>query len=362
MLFQEIKRCNHLIKEYKGQQITEQDTKNAIIEPILASLGWPKQDLTRVRAEYRHTAGDNPVDYALFDEGTPQVFLEAKALDKDLDDRKSTLQTIHYANAANVEWALLTNGARWILYAVFERRDLAERKVFDVTLDDPNVEDWLGLILPARVKEGRLRRVRALLSAEAQVHATLRTLIDARDDGLIELLAKRTGLESSAIATALGALKVHVERAALREVVRVADRASAEARAPQAAPPASSPSLSAASAAPTGRALGVPPVGIKPKRLWLNNQSWEVNSWKDLLIKGLEAIARQKPTDFDHLFDTSTFKGRKRLHLSRDSDGMISPKPVNGGYVESNQSAASIIILMNRVLSKIAPEISARWE
>ena len=43
-----------LAAEYEGKGITEQDTKNALIEPVLAALGWPKTDLALVRAEYEN--------------------------------------------------------------------------------------------------------------------------------------------------------------------------------------------------------------------------------------------------------------------------------------------------------------------
>jgi hypothetical protein len=72
----------------RGENITEQDTKRILIEPVLSALGWSLDDLDDVRSEYRHKPQDNPVDYALFVFGKPCLFLEAKALSNSLDHHK----------------------------------------------------------------------------------------------------------------------------------------------------------------------------------------------------------------------------------------------------------------------------------
>jgi hypothetical protein len=85
---EQIARVAALVEKYAGQGLTEQDTKNALIEPLLKVIGWPKDDLERVRAEYRHMAQSNPVDYALMSRGRPVLLVEAKALDAHIDEHK----------------------------------------------------------------------------------------------------------------------------------------------------------------------------------------------------------------------------------------------------------------------------------
>jgi hypothetical protein len=46
----------------RGERIGDQDTKAALIEPLLAALGWDLQDLDEVTREYRKDSQDNPVD------------------------------------------------------------------------------------------------------------------------------------------------------------------------------------------------------------------------------------------------------------------------------------------------------------
>jgi predicted type IV restriction endonuclease len=52
----------------------EQNTKAALIEPLLRALGWDGEDVDEVHREYKLRAMDNPVDYALMLERKPVEF------------------------------------------------------------------------------------------------------------------------------------------------------------------------------------------------------------------------------------------------------------------------------------------------
>jgi hypothetical protein len=72
----------------RNESIGEQNTKAALIDPLLAALGWDVEDIDEVSREYRRKSQDNPVDYALFMLRSPRLFVEAKGLEKDLSDRR----------------------------------------------------------------------------------------------------------------------------------------------------------------------------------------------------------------------------------------------------------------------------------
>jgi hypothetical protein len=74
------------------------------------------QNIDEVQHEYRYKPQDNPVDYGLFRNATPRLFAEAKSVETDLTDRKWILQNVNYANAAGVEWCVLTNGDEYRIY------------------------------------------------------------------------------------------------------------------------------------------------------------------------------------------------------------------------------------------------------
>ncbi|MBF0628752.1 MAG: restriction endonuclease, partial [Magnetococcales bacterium] len=70
----------------RASPISEEDTKRVLITPLLQALQWDVLDIDEVRNEFRSQPQDNPVDYALFLNRTPCLFLEAKAINHSLDE------------------------------------------------------------------------------------------------------------------------------------------------------------------------------------------------------------------------------------------------------------------------------------
>jgi hypothetical protein len=99
------------IQRYRNSlPINEQNTKAALIDPVLRTLGWDIEDVEEVHREYKLKSADNPVDYALMILRNPRLFIEAKPLGDSLDDRRWASQIMGYASVAGVEWVVLTNG------------------------------------------------------------------------------------------------------------------------------------------------------------------------------------------------------------------------------------------------------------
>lgn len=194
-------------------RLTESDTIRVLVLPLLEALGWDLQDVEEVRSEYRHASADNPVDYALFLHGSPALFVEAKALGVSLDDRKPLLQTLNYANAAGVDWCVLTNGAEWRIYKVHAPVAAEEKLFLTAKLEQTGAEtglitSTLSLLSKERM---RARAIDALWSewrVDRAVDRVLDTITD--DDAFIRLIAKRTdGLT-------LGEVRASLKRSGLR--------------------------------------------------------------------------------------------------------------------------------------------------
>ena len=81
-------RLRNRIQKIRNRKelVGEQNTKAALIDPLLSALGWDMEDIDEVSREYRRKPQDNPVDYALFMLRSPRLFVEAKGLEKDLSD------------------------------------------------------------------------------------------------------------------------------------------------------------------------------------------------------------------------------------------------------------------------------------
>lgn len=132
-----IKQHGHILRG------NEQATRYALIDPLLASLGWNLADPSEVVAEYRlGDSGDGKVDYAMLYDGEPYLLIEAKNLGERLS--RAAEQAGRYVMTTRAQYVVLTNGEQWEGYSlggpgnkhVFE---------FNVTRRDSPVLDLLWL-------------------------------------------------------------------------------------------------------------------------------------------------------------------------------------------------------------------------
>jgi predicted type IV restriction endonuclease len=163
-----LQRVRDRVHDYRDRRVrlTESDTIRVLVLPVLEALGWDLQDVEEVRSEYRHASADNPVDYALFLHATPTLFVEAKALGVSLDDRKPLLQTLNYANAAGVDWCVLTNGAEWRIYKVHAPVAAEEKLFLTVRVGEPgaHIEPMAATLSLLSKSRMRARAIDALWS------------------------------------------------------------------------------------------------------------------------------------------------------------------------------------------------------
>jgi predicted type IV restriction endonuclease len=197
------------VRDYRDRRVrlTESDTIRVLVLPFLDALGWDLQDVEEVRSEYRHASADNPVDYALFLHATPTLFVEAKALGVSLDDRKPLLQTLNYANAAGVDWCVLTNGAEWRIYKVHAPVAAEEKLFLTVRLGEAGADTGAMAATLSLLSRDRMqaRAIDALWS-EWRVDRAVERVLDTvtEDDAFIRLITKRAdGLTAGEVRASL---------------------------------------------------------------------------------------------------------------------------------------------------------------
>jgi predicted type IV restriction endonuclease len=182
------------IARYAGKEVNEQNTKTALIDPVLRALGWDLGDLEEVQQEYKRRPRDKPVDYALLVLRTPRLFVEAKALGQDLKDRKWANQVMGYATVAGVEWVVITNGDEYRIYNACAAVPVEEKVFRTVALSDPNspVEETLSLLSKERIRENEIQVLWNAHFVDRQVLAALEKLFAAEPDpSLIRVVKKR---------------------------------------------------------------------------------------------------------------------------------------------------------------------------
>ncbi len=117
----------------------EANTKALLIEPMLEALGWDTADLSQVEREYR-VFDSTSLDYALKVDGEARLFVEAKAVGKDLSDRSFIAQAVNYANNEGVLWCVLTNGLSYRVYKTNEPVGMEKKLLFEIDLEEASGE------------------------------------------------------------------------------------------------------------------------------------------------------------------------------------------------------------------------------
>jgi hypothetical protein len=206
------------IDQIKGRSefIGEQNTKSALIDPILIALGWDLGELEEVCREFKRKPKDNPVDYALFLLRTPCLFVEAKALDKDLNDRKWISQILGYATVVGVEWCVLTNGDEYRIYNSHATVDIDEKLFRVVHISDPAQEqytlDTLDLLSKNKMGEKLINTLWKAHFIDHRVKAALLHILHNEDGALGRLVRKKEpGLSRSEIRDSLERVKFMVD-------------------------------------------------------------------------------------------------------------------------------------------------------
>lgn len=113
-------RHSEHVKNVNAHCTTEETTKQALILPLLDALGFSPYDPTKVKAEFGANLpgikANERVDYALFVDGQPVMYIEAKSCTEKLSNHTGQLAR-YYAATPEVSVAAITNGLEWRFFS-----------------------------------------------------------------------------------------------------------------------------------------------------------------------------------------------------------------------------------------------------
>lgn len=193
-LTQALDDVRNKIRRHQERGINEENTKTALIHPVLRALGWDVGDLEEVQQEYRRRPKDKPVDYALFLLRTPCLFVEAKALGQNLSDRRWANQIMGYATVAGVEWVVITNGDEYHIYNALAHVPVEEKLFRSVRITDQNapVEQTLALLSKEGLNGNDLEHLWEAHFVDRQMKAALEDLFSVDlDPSFVRLIKKK---------------------------------------------------------------------------------------------------------------------------------------------------------------------------
>lgn len=111
----------------------EEETRRWVVDMVRSAFGYKDDEI-----ETELKVLGQRVDVALLDDGDVIAVIECKAATVQLGPSVLN-QAANYAAALNAEWAILTNGNRWMMFHVVSRkgREPSIHQLFDVeVLDD----------------------------------------------------------------------------------------------------------------------------------------------------------------------------------------------------------------------------------
>ena len=132
--------------EKKSKPLSETDTRQGLINVLFKALGWDFSDFESVRSEFRNKNYNDPVDYAFFhskDNTKPVLLVEAKALGTDLNNGKVIKQLCTYLGEMGVQWGVLTDGNKYVMYNSNSGVLFEEQKFLTIQIKNAETEDGL---------------------------------------------------------------------------------------------------------------------------------------------------------------------------------------------------------------------------
>lgn len=133
----------------------EMAVRDQVVNPILRSLGWNPENPEEVRPNVSTQEG--VPDYSLIKNEKTMLFVEAKKLNIDVEQKEVMRQLARYSFGEGTKYGLLTNGAVWMLIRSFEEgTTLTERAVWKADLENeelPSVSRKLATISRSDVEQ-----------------------------------------------------------------------------------------------------------------------------------------------------------------------------------------------------------------
>lgn len=128
------KVLERLKKHRELYEKSEESVRYQIINPILRALGWDPENPEEVQPNISTEEGIP--DYSLIKNSNKVLFIEAKKLSVDIEQKDVIRQLAKYCFGEGMKYGVLTNGAIWILFRAFqEGTTMSERIVWKMDIE-----------------------------------------------------------------------------------------------------------------------------------------------------------------------------------------------------------------------------------
>lgn len=157
----------------------EMAVRDQIINPILRTLDWNPENPEEVRPNVSTEEGIP--DYALIKNGNTMLFVEAKKLSVDVEQKEVMGQLAKYAFGAGTKYGVLTNGAVWMLIRSFEEgTTLTERVVWKADLENEELSSVSRKLIT--ISRSKVEQIEVLVKKVQMLDEIWQSLLDEPEE------------------------------------------------------------------------------------------------------------------------------------------------------------------------------------
>lgn len=188
------------INERKAHVTNEETTKQVLIIPFLQVLGYDVFNPLEIRPEFYAEFGKKgeKVDYAIFKDGTPVMFIEAKPVTANLSN--TSVQLSRYFNGVpEAELGVITNGIEYRFFTDLENPNVMDSTPF-YRLDLSNLKDadieMLSHIRKEAYTRDNINKVAQELAYANKLNDQIKNQFKAPTDDFIRFMVKDSGINT----------------------------------------------------------------------------------------------------------------------------------------------------------------------
>jgi len=158
---------------------SEMAVREQIINPILKSLGWNPENPEDIQPNVSTEEG--VPDYSLIKNAKKILFIEAKKLSVDIEQREVIRQLAKYSFGEGTKYGVLTNGAVWVLIRSFEEgTTLTERIVWKTDLENEELSAVCRKMVT--ISKNKIEQIEVLVNKVQILDEICRSLLDEPEE------------------------------------------------------------------------------------------------------------------------------------------------------------------------------------
>lgn len=320
------------IKKFRSfYEQNEQAVRDQIVNPILRNLGWNPENPEEVQPNVSTEEGIP--DYSLIKNGKKILFVEAKKLGVDIEQKEVIRQLARYSFGEGTKYGVLTNGAVWVLIRSFEEgTTLTERIVWKTDLENEELPAVLRKI--TAISRTNIEHIEVLVKKVQILDEIWQSLLDEPEEMIKGLMPVVKSIISQ------GYPDYQFEDTEIEDLLkeRVKEIISGQFEDVTTSEPP------------------VEPIPGRPRKMKLRNEVFELRNSFEILVNTANWLIKSgklKPSDCP----VGIGRGKRYLinkepkHKYGD-DFRASKKLSNGLCVETHGSTASLINYAKRLLEK----------